>query len=444
MNNIQYFQALIFLGAAMLGVEFAAPQQALASPDEAPASIYSQTNAVQVAQNGQVLSQEAELIRELGQREKKLLSAGLSQAACRKSEIENQQLRENLEIMKKLSAKMQAELEQVKDALIETGKKLKDSQVENEKKLKEHQSQLSEKQLEVIDLKRQLSKTIEDTRSCQQLNQSKDQAIAVLQKLHQELAAVKQQYSQKEKESAQCLSELEMGKQQLINMAALRRDYLAVQNELAMQKMSDSLCKQREQTSKGVSRVRGPRTARTAAPLPPPQNLFQQPNPPPAVVPNPAPVRQASPAPVTDVMTLEVVAPKVNLRSGPGEENSPVMQVAQGTRLVVEERQGDWFRVITPTGTRAYILHDVVKILDEGSKSSSAPAVPPGVPINQPNGSIPRPAKPPVRVGRGNSSNFEPFGESRLKGRDMDLESIAMERLRAMGDKTRPKVDNAQ
>lgn len=64
---------------------------------------------------------------------------------------------------------------------------------------------------------------------------------------------------------------------------------------------------------------------------------------------------------VSDVTIVEVIGNKVNIRSGAGKEHSPVMQVQKGTRLTVEAREGSWYRVFTPTGSRGYIKTSVVR-----------------------------------------------------------------------------------
>lgn len=68
---------------------------------------------------------------------------------------------------------------------------------------------------------------------------------------------------------------------------------------------------------------------------------------------------------------LEVIANKANLRSGQGEEHSPVMEILKGTRLVAETRHGEWYRVVTPTGGRAFIRADVVQVLQDNTQSSN-------------------------------------------------------------------------
>lgn len=61
-----------------------------------------------------------------------------------------------------------------------------------------------------------------------------------------------------------------------------------------------------------------------------------------------------------DMPVATVTAEKAFLRTGPGKDNSPLMSVGQGTKLVVETRAGEWFRVITPTGTRAWVVSEVL------------------------------------------------------------------------------------
>lgn len=72
-----------------------------------------------------------------------------------------------------------------------------------------------------------------------------------------------------------------------------------------------------------------------------------------------------------DVPVITVVADKANLRTGPGAENSPLMAVSKGTRLVVEKREGEWYRVVTPSGTRAWISAEVVAF---GATSQTSPS----------------------------------------------------------------------
>ena len=74
-----------------------------------------------------------------------------------------------------------------------------------------------------------------------------------------------------------------------------------------------------------------------------------------------------------DTLIGVVSAAKAYLRSGPSTNDSPIMTVSRGTRLVVETRNEGWYRVITPTGSRAWISTDMLKFgpgTETGSGSS--------------------------------------------------------------------------
>ncbi len=59
---------------------------------------------------------------------------------------------------------------------------------------------------------------------------------------------------------------------------------------------------------------------------------------------------------------LTITGSKVNLRNGPGLKHSPIMQISKGAKLTIEAKEGEWYRVYTPTGSRAYVHQDVVEI----------------------------------------------------------------------------------
>ena len=83
---------------------------------------------------------------------------------------------------------------------------------------------------------------------------------------------------------------------------------------------------------------------------------------------NPQLVGSQQPNPLmADVMVIEVIDEKINLRSGAGYDNSMVMQVQRGTRLTVESREGEWFRVLTPSGGRAYVHGSVVSMVGKNA-----------------------------------------------------------------------------
>ncbi len=85
-------------------------------------------------------------------------------------------------------------------------------------------------------------------------------------------------------------------------------------------------------------------------------------------VPTIQPVKR-EPRVAEDVLVGTVVADKANLRTGPGKDNSPFMTVPKGARLIVETRNGEWYRVITPTGTRAWVAAEVLAFGATGQAS---------------------------------------------------------------------------
>lgn len=74
----------------------------------------------------------------------------------------------------------------------------------------------------------------------------------------------------------------------------------------------------------------------------------------------PRKIRKLPTSSQSEMQIATVIVEKANLRTGPGKKNSPIMTVSKGTRLAIETRLDDWYRVITPTGTRAWILSDLI------------------------------------------------------------------------------------
>ena len=74
---------------------------------------------------------------------------------------------------------------------------------------------------------------------------------------------------------------------------------------------------------------------------------------------------------VNDMPIATVVVKKANIRTGPGVNNSPLMTVSRGTRLAVETRKGDWYRIIAPTGVRAWVNTEVIAFGEDYKASPS-------------------------------------------------------------------------
>jgi hypothetical protein len=64
---------------------------------------------------------------------------------------------------------------------------------------------------------------------------------------------------------------------------------------------------------------------------------------------------------VTDMQVATVSVDKADLRLGPGKNHSALMTLRRGSRLAIEARQGEWYRVFAPNGQRAWIHSSLVQ-----------------------------------------------------------------------------------
>lgn len=69
----------------------------------------------------------------------------------------------------------------------------------------------------------------------------------------------------------------------------------------------------------------------------------------------PPPQPQRVPDATQDLQVATIVADKADLRLGPGKNHSALMTLRKGSRLAIEARQGEWYRVFAPNGQRAWI-----------------------------------------------------------------------------------------
>ena len=76
--------------------------------------------------------------------------------------------------------------------------------------------------------------------------------------------------------------------------------------------------------------------------------------------------KTADTAPANDMQVATIASKKAYLRLGPGKQHSTLMALREGSRLAVEMRQGDWYRVFAPNGQRAWI-HSSVLSFGDGS-----------------------------------------------------------------------------
>ncbi len=92
----------------------------------------------------------------------------------------------------------------------------------------------------------------------------------------------------------------------------------------------------------------------------------------------PAQPQVAEAARITDSSDLQVATitvEKADLRLGPGKNNSALMSLRRGSRLAVEARQGEWYRVFAPNGQRAWIHSSLVRFGDGAVSSNDGSAV---------------------------------------------------------------------
>jgi hypothetical protein len=135
-----------------------------------------------------------------------------------------------------------------------------------------------------------------------------------------------------------------------------------------------------------------------------------------------------------DVTIIEISGSKVSLRAGPGVTHSSIMDVQKGTRLIVEAKESDWYRVSSPTGGRAYVHSDYIKVISaprsfgKGVVSSSSMEVEPVKP--------PLPAKPIRKIGSQNSSRDPISSAVGIPVGGNTSEELAIEKLmKAMNEK---------
>lgn len=149
-------------------------------------------------------------------------------------------------------------------------------------------------------------------------------------------------------------------------VAALERELELVRGQLASAEIELSRISSIKDPSTRASLKRYPAPPAQSAPA---KNIAAEPA---------SPTRGQSiavtePLPSADLQIATVSAAKVDLRLGPGKEHSALMQVGKGTRLAVEARKGEWYRVFAPNGQRAWV--SATQVTFGGSSADSASAV---------------------------------------------------------------------
>ena len=66
---------------------------------------------------------------------------------------------------------------------------------------------------------------------------------------------------------------------------------------------------------------------------------------------------------------VTVTGEKVNLRSGPGTSYSKVGEASRGDQLTLVEKQGDWYKIKTASGTICYISADYAETTNQSAET---------------------------------------------------------------------------
>jgi len=77
----------------------------------------------------------------------------------------------------------------------------------------------------------------------------------------------------------------------------------------------------------------------------------------------------------SDLHVATISVEKADLRLGPGKNHSALMTLRRGSRLAIEARQGEWYRVFAPNGQRAWIHSSLVRFGDGASSLNDGSSV---------------------------------------------------------------------
>ena len=290
------------------------------------------------------------------------------------------------------------------------------------------------------------------------LENSKDstssETVALKQRVEElstDLSSKEKELASKENDAKACFEQLDQSQKLVTQIPEFEREIVELKNELLMKKSAAELfgldssddSKRRKPESavtRSADRTRSNRSAQIAKVK---EEIVA-----PAVV---KPIeRQPSSSLNSDMMIIEVTGDKVALRAGAGLNNSTIMDIGKGAKLTVEAREKDWYRVNSPTGGRAYIHKDYVKIIDNGkrqnvkadnvSKSNFAGMKEDFVPMEAEPIKPPLPAKPIKRIGAEKDDSSKSTDSL-----SMTQESIALQALKnAMSNNSKELGNTAE
>ncbi len=164
----------------------------------------------------------------------------------------------------------------------------------------------------------------------------------------------------KKKAERACLDQIDQSSKLVLRIPELEKEIMSLNNQLLLKKTAaDLLSQQRSATRQENKEVPNQEKQIAAKQVNNNVNTNTQ-----------SSVQASNINLNADVAVVEVTADKVSLRVGPGAEHSAIMDLQKGTRLTVEAREGSWLRVNSPTGGRAYINSEYVRVLGQKRQES--------------------------------------------------------------------------
>jgi len=333
------------------------------------------------------LLQEAEALRSQAKKDSSRiakLKSELSQGVSEHS-AQTQQLKNELQASRAETQGLDAAIKTLRSELAQSKTKNEEAQqkiVKLEKEITDLQS-VKKSLAKETEAKEKLITDLADARKLLITRSNENDKLIVKvrelkasdEKRDKEFALLKKSKAGQSEYIEQCDSQLSDARSKLIGYTELERQFVQLQNELLLKNTEIEIYsggKQGTDPDIGKSRVvrspaqelRSRNSSSSSA-----DNALRNPV---IVTPSSAPRE----------LIVEITASKGQLRAGPGKEHGVLMHMREGARLVVEDKQGEWYRILTPTGTRAYVHQEIVKTV---SQSPTANILNHRTPAKQPN-----------------------------------------------------------
>jgi len=301
-----------------------------------------------------------------------------------------------------------------------------------EEKVQAHTLELNQRANNANELEEEHQNNLKSVQA--QLELLKNEKSGLKESYEKQLEELKINLAQKEEQETQCLGQLEQSQNLVSQIPQMQKEMLALKNEVLLRKSAEELLQpvslHKPKADKGNVKpsLRESTKDRVVkeAPIRTPGRTVPEVN----ATPSQGAVKDEL---VSDVQIGEVTGKKVSLRLGPGTNHSSVMDVRAGTRLIVESKEGDWYRVTAPTGGRAFIHSDYLRVSGQNSHKTQLhnPLLSKKDPTNiQPS----LPMKPVRKVGQKDNLDTQVPESSLEEGMGVEIgenssEAIAIERL---------------